>query len=330
MSVRRALLLVVALVPAARAEQELRPGGCGGVLSISSPILTPAVGCLEVSRASCQGSFLTIENRCGRDLTLGSLKAPYDPKKPGLEPVELYKDAAGRADARLQRGAASNDYEPASDEALSVEGRVGEQAFTLAYVKRGAREPLGPRGLRRARFGAEQVKALIGPGASGETAAQLFYHSFKADRDPALAAPVWLDRALKDLEARAVLTDPDEGPISEAQAWRAPAATLYEFFEVLRKTLPMEPPRAAVSPAALYEELDQARLRHAAAVDRLRDPLFARSLEGRGRAVRAVFLRVGPEMKRLQDAAASGNESGFIDAALKVGALSGDALRALR
>ncbi|MCR4296322.1 MAG: hypothetical protein NUW21_12365, partial [Elusimicrobia bacterium] len=81
-------------------------------------------------------------------------------------------------------------------------------------------------------------KTATGPKVEGAiTRTQVFYHYFKRDRDASLKIPKWVDQTLEAMLKRPVWQDPDEGILNEAQLWQAPASVLYEFFELVRKSL---------------------------------------------------------------------------------------------
>jgi hypothetical protein len=329
-----ALLFLTATAAGAADGDSLFPsrtfGGCRIARGISEPVVAPALPCLNVIVQSCQYDAVIVANGCGEDGALGSLKLSVR-RGDSLE-AELFKDASGRADARTP---GSSAYAPDSDEAVSVPGKVGVRLFTLSYVKRGARYPLGRKSLRHARFTAKQIESLFGTGPSGgsigsETRQQIFYHYFRQDRDPELPAPAWLDASLESMRRHQVWNDPEEGPINEAQVWQAPAAVLYEFFELLRSTLRVDGDGGAAAPAFHFDSFEAERVRYGLAVDRLRLTKPGGSLGGRGRAVLADFLRIVPELKMMQDAAVSGDEPRYIAAVMSVGAHGNDALAELK
>ena len=191
----------------------------------------------------------------------------------------------------------------------------------------------GPTAFRHVRFSERQLDALVANGfgnkpQGSEARVQLFYHYFKADRDPAIAVPAWLTASLDSMIRRPVWQDPDEGVLNEAQLWQAPPSILYEFFETIRKTFPAARGGTEASPPFLFSDLDEKRARFAQAVNRLQRARLGKSLGGRGRAVIADLQRIVPEMKNVRDAAAAGDEERYIAAVMAVASLSDAAFQA--
>jgi hypothetical protein len=201
-----------------------------------------------------------------------------------------------------------------------------------AAAAKGSDAPLGPVNLTHAGFTTDQMDALVGtrrPQGS-ETRMQIFYHYFKAERDPAIVAPAWLDASLKTMLQRPAWKDPDEGVLNEAQLWQAPPSVLYEFFEMARKTFPTERGGAGKSPPFSYRDIDDECVRYFMTVDRLRRAKLGSSLGGRGRVVIADFQRIIPEMRKARDAAKAGDARRYIAAVMAVASISDAAFDALR
>ncbi|HEX4047264.1 MAG TPA: hypothetical protein VH309_05495 [Elusimicrobiota bacterium] len=193
----------------------------------------------------------------------------------------------------------------------------------------------GPATFRHVGFSESQLDALVANGfghksRGSEARVQLFYHYFKASRDPAITAPAWLDASLPSMIRRPAWQDPTDGVLNEAQLWQAPPAVLYDFFELIRKTFPVSRGGTEASPPFTYSDLDADRARYAQAVDRLRRAKLGKSLGGRGRAVIADLLRIVPELKNVRDAAAAGDKRRYISSVMAVASLSDAAFQALQ
>ncbi|MEK7717782.1 MAG: hypothetical protein AAB322_08545, partial [Pseudomonadota bacterium] len=106
---------------------------------------------------------------------------------------------------------------------------------------------LAPAVARAQIFNRAEIEFLMGSGKSADpgqprkegaiTRTQIFYHYFKPDRDASLKIPKWVDQTLDAMLKHAAWKDPDEGVLNEAQLWQAPASVLYEFFELVRRSL---------------------------------------------------------------------------------------------
>jgi len=65
-------------------------------------------------------------------------------------------------------------------------------------------------------FTPAQIDLIINQETGSEAKAQFIYHYFKADRDPELESPAWIDEVLGAMLKRPVWQDPEEGVLNEA------------------------------------------------------------------------------------------------------------------
>jgi len=143
-------------------------------------------------------------------------------------------------------------------------------------------------------FTQEQIASITDPKDGAEVLAQRFYAYFNKDRDPSVQAPEWLDKSLDAMAGRVALQDSEDGPLSEARLWQAPASAVYEFFEYTRKTF--QYPRR--KPETLIEDYADGRARLREALARLRKARLEGSLGGRGKPVLAAFDGILREMDK--------------------------------
>ena len=173
-----------------------------------------------------------------------------------------------------------------------------------------------------------------GGGAKKEgavTKTQVFYHYFKKDRDSQLAVPKWVDQTLDAMIKRPVWQDPDEGVLNEAQLWQAPASVLYEFFELVRKSMPPSDGGQLVPPGQLIKDYEENHIRFRMALDRLlRAPRFGDSLGGRGRAVLAHFELIDKQYDSIMDGLVNGNTQRYRAAVIGIAALTYGAFNVLQ
>ncbi|MBI3289178.1 MAG: type II secretion system F family protein [Elusimicrobia bacterium] len=153
------------------------------------------------------------------------------------------------------------------------------------------------------------------------TRTQIFYHYFKRDRDPSLKIPKWVDQTLEAMLKRPVWKDPDEGVLTEAQLWQMPVSVLYEFFELVRKSLPPSDGGQLTPPGNLVKEYEENRIRFQVAYDRLVRARLGDSLGGRGRAVIAHFDLINKQYDSVMDGLVNGETQRYKDAVIGIGAL---------
>jgi tight adherence protein B len=122
---------------------------------------------------------------------------------------------------------------------------------------------------------------------------------------------------------RPVWQDPDEGVLNEAQLWQTPASLLYEFFELVRKSLPPDPYGGQFAPpGTLLRDYEDNRLRFQLSLDRIVRARLGNSLGGRGRAVLAHFDLISKQMDSVMDGLINGDTQRYKDAVISIGALS--------
>lgn len=191
-------------------------------------------------------------------------------------------------------------------------------------------------------FNREEIVFLVGSGKSGTpgqpkvdgaiTRTQVFYHYFKRDRDPGLKnqVPKWVDQTLEAMLKRPVWQDPDEGILNEAQLWQAPASVLYEFFELVRKSLPPSDGGQLMPPGNLIKDYEDKRIRFQMSLDRLVRAKLGDSLGGRGRAVIAHFDLINKQYDSVMDGLINGDTQRYKNAVIAIGALTNGAFEALQ
>ncbi len=106
--------------------------GCFGGSSIDNIEIRPSSDCLKITSNNCNGGVLEINNKCGSDLELGSLKVP----------AGSYESADVRAkegDHYILMASAGNyaDYSPEKDEKVTVKGKLGDNDLLLSFIKTG-------------------------------------------------------------------------------------------------------------------------------------------------------------------------------------------------
>ncbi len=180
-------------------------------------------------------------------------------------------------------------------------------------------------------FTREQGQALFDKKDGAEFKVQVFYHYFKRDRDPSVPAPKWVAATLDAMLKRAVWQDPDEGVLNEAQLWQAPVSVLYEFFELVRKSLPPDPYGGQlIPPGNLVRDYEDNRVRFQMSLDRLVRSRLGSSLGGRGRAVIAHFDLINKQLDSVMDGLINGDTQRYKDGVIAIGALSNGAFDVLQ
>lgn len=161
-------------------------------------------------------------------------------------------------------------------------------------------------------FSPEQMDALVGHGPSAEFHAEVFFHSFKTDRDPAVKVPAWLDAALPAM-TEPIVWPPHgyHGTLSEAELWQQPPSFLYEWFELVRTTFPPSRGGRGEAPSARILEYYSLCDTMDSFVNLLYQAKRQGSLGGRGRPIMALFKRAIPEMKAATSAAARKDDAAF-------------------
>ncbi|MEK7389850.1 MAG: type II secretion system F family protein [Elusimicrobiota bacterium] len=191
-------------------------------------------------------------------------------------------------------------------------------------------------------FSRSEIEFLMGSGKAGDpsqpkkegaiTRTQIFYHYFKPDRDPDLKVPKWVDQTLDAMLKHKSWKDPDEGILNEAQLWQSPATVLYEFFELVRKSLPPSDGGQLVAPGNLVKEYEENRIRFQMSYDRLLrvKPPLGDSLGGRGRAVIAHLDSINKQYDSVMDGLVNGETQRYKNAVLGIGALVNGAYETLQ
>jgi tight adherence protein B len=180
-------------------------------------------------------------------------------------------------------------------------------------------------------FSKEQAEFLVGKKDGAESKVQIFYHYFKKDREASLPVPKWVETTLDAMLKHPVWQDPDEGLLNEAQLWQAPASLLYEFFELVRKSLPPDPYGGQFAPpGTLLREYEDNRVRFQMSHDRIVRARLGNSLGGRGRAVIAHFDLINKQLDSVMDGLINGDTARYKDAVVAIGALSNGAYEVLQ
>ncbi len=178
-------------------------------------------------------------------------------------------------------------------------------------------------------FNRAEIAFLVGSGKSAGagprvegaiTRTQIFYHYFKRDRDATLKVPKWVDETLEAMLKRPVWQDIDEGILNEANLWQAPVSALYEFFELVRKSMPPSDGGQLVPPGSLIKDYEDKRIRFQISLDRLVRARLGDSLGGRGRAVLAHFEMINKQYDSVMDGLINGNTQRYKDAVIAMGA----------
>jgi hypothetical protein len=141
--------------------------------------------------------------------------------------------------------------------------------------------------------------------AAAEKEMQLFFHYLKPDADPAIKRPDWLAEALPKMAEHKVWKDPDEGALSEAQLWQAPASVLYEFLKLARQDAGAD---------SLYDretDYNNLLMNYKTALDRIRRSKLEDSMGGRGAALLAAYSRALEPLDNVLDSLPAGDEAAF-------------------
>ena len=184
-------------------------------------------------------------------------------------------------------------------------------------------------------FSRPEIAFLVGEGKNSRNKGaiektQKFYHYFKRDRDAQVEVPKWVDQTLDAMLKRPVWQDPEEGILNEAQLWQAPASVLYEFFELVRKSLPPSDGGQLTPPGNLVKEYEENRIRFQMSLDRLVRAKLGDSLGGRGRAVIAHFELINKQYDSVMDGLVNGDTQRYKDAVIGMGALMNGAFETLQ
>ena len=180
-------------------------------------------------------------------------------------------------------------------------------------------------------FSREQGQSMFDKKEGSEFKVQVFYHYFKRDRDPSVPAPEWVGATLDAMLKRPVWQDPDEGVLNEAQLWQAPVSVLYEFFELVRKSLPPDPHGGQlIPPGNLVRDYEDNRVRFQMSLDRLVRSKLGNSLGGRGRAVIAHFDLINKQLDSVMDGLINGDTQRYKEGVIAIGALSNGAFAVLQ
>jgi len=172
---------------------------------------------------------------------------------------------------------------------------------------------------------------------------QLFYYYLAPERDPKLLnysikcrgrkidvkMPKWVETCIPAMLSNKVWRDPEEGEISEAALWQTPVSIIYEFLDLTRKTFPREENGAEIQPGLLVKEYADIRIRFQMSLDRLYRAKRGDSMEGRGRAMLAIFNLVLREMESIADAISSTDQRAYAAAVTAIAVLSQDSFSML-
>lgn len=140
---------------------------------------------------------------------------------------------------------------------------------------------------------------------------QVVFHSLRPDKGEDVRPPAGIVDLLPAMHQKKVWRDPDEGLLSEARLWQAPASLLYEFFEITRRSFPQSSGGTLSSPAFLVRHYEDNRFRFQMAVDRVYRARLGDSFGGRGRGLLAGYDLVLREMDSLITALAGGTGTGL-------------------
>jgi len=145
-----------------------------------------------------------------------------------------------------------------------------------------------------------------GPGAGVKE-----YELVCAGKKTAVRMPDWMEKSVADMAKHKVWKDPEEGELSEAQLWQAPASILYEFTELAQQALPAAEKPLDAPPFTQEKDYRDILLRFSMSLDRIRRSRLQGSLEGRGAGLLASFSRVLEQFDALADAVPAGDEAAY-------------------
>lgn len=117
--------------------------------------------------------------------------------------------------------------------------------------------------------------------------------------------------------------------MSEAEVWQAPAAALFEFFKVTRRTFPKKKGGEAVKPKVLIDDYELVRSKFGVAVDRLYLARMGRSLGGRGSEIMVMFRQMLPEMRAINSALRLGDDERYRESVMNIADLTERAFQKL-
>ena len=122
------------------------------------------------------------------------------------------------------------------------------------------------------------------------------------DEKTALKIPGWLEAGRPAMLARKVWKDPEEGDLSEALLWQAPASILYEFLSKASKAEDIQDETAG------YEDM---RIRFMMSVDRISRAGLESSFGGRGGPMMSVLNKLMRDFDELTEAASDSGKRKF-------------------
>lgn len=99
-------------------------GGCHGKTIIRNYKINPKIKCLHTEVNNCEGGKLLILNKCLDDVKIGNVTIN---KKTYIELMKVNNKTVVNING--------STYIPFKNEFLSVDGYVGDQNFTISYIK---------------------------------------------------------------------------------------------------------------------------------------------------------------------------------------------------
>ncbi|HNW43925.1 MAG TPA: hypothetical protein PKI19_05420 [Elusimicrobiales bacterium] len=164
---------------------------------------------------------------------------------------------------------------------------------------------------------------------------QLFYYYLAADGaevkarssgcggpDPDGKMPGWLQTARPAMLERKVWKDPEDGDLSEAAVWQAPASILYEFANKAQQTVPGTSTGPAVTPFAYEREYYDLLTRLILSTDRIARARLEASFEGRGAAMLSTLDLALEQLDGLTEALSGRSDEAYYKSAGTLAKLS--------
>ena len=201
---------------------------------------------------------------------------------------------------------------------------MGRKGFMLAVAMAsalagpataGARQPLQKIG----GLTGAQYHLLFDSGAGAQTRAQHLFYCFQAGGHPSFPAPGWLARSLGDMSKRTVWRDPQDGAVTEAEAWKGIAAAAYGFLQHALERLPETYGGRQRTDGDFLYLYGAARDKLALSLRALRGARLGGSLGGRGRKVIAEAEGLYAAMEAAAKALEAGREDAYNKSLVRAG-----------
>ena len=124
--------------PGCHTQRFLRIDDCDGKSVITNMTVNPQIQCFRIHINNCKGGHIEIANNCSEPMFIGHMEI-----KPSnrngiyfISPIELFRSMNSSIEP-----AQVNDfypkYNPLQNDFLSINGTIGNQTFTISYVKTG-------------------------------------------------------------------------------------------------------------------------------------------------------------------------------------------------